>query len=122
MRQTVQKRRDLLAITPVIIVVSLFIMAADVWGDCGIFGCPEEALQAEPGEFNGLRWGQPLGDLKGMKFTAYDAYNPGELYYTREGDLLQLGDAKLQYVQYGFWRGMYSSLVAGTKVSITGKP
>ena len=32
-----------------------------------------------------------------------------------QGDILQMGDAKLEYVRYGFWKGLYSSVLFGTR-------
>ena len=108
-------RRGLLVIIPMIIVISIFLFAATGRAACSIFGCPENSLPEDPGNFNGMWWGQYLGELKDMRLASYDPNNSGELYYVRWGDVLQMGDAKLEYVQYGFWKGIYSSVVFGTK-------
>ena len=100
------RRVMLFILIPMIIMVMLCFVPS---------GALSQEFLPDEGSFNGLRWGQYLGELKGMKFSAYDRRYPGELYYTHEGDPLQMAHVKLAYVQYGFWKGIFSSLVFGTE-------
>jgi len=102
-------------IISVVIVLSIFFAPTPVWSACStIFTCGEYALPDDPGKFNGMYWGQYLGELKNMRLANYEPSRYGEFYYTRQGDDLQMADVKLAYVQYGFWKGLYSSLAFGT--------
>lgn len=76
------------------------------WGGCH---------QDDPGNYRGMYWGQSLAELKDMKYVASDPVNAGESYYVRQGDALELNGVKLEYVQYGFWKGLYSSVAYGTQ-------
>jgi hypothetical protein len=111
MERTMSDRRGLLMIILVLMAIGVFF--SPVAGRASIFSAPENLLPDDPGQFNGMRWGQSLGELKGMRFVSPDPANSGELYYVRSGDVLQLGDARLEYVQYGFWKGIYSSVAFG---------
>lgn len=113
MKRMTGGRRGLLMIIPMITLIAVFLLPFA--GRAFILSCPENSLPDDPGRFNGIWWGQYLGELKDMRLASYDPANPGELYYVRQGDVLQMGNAKLEYVQYGFWRGIYSSVAFGTK-------
>ncbi len=95
-----------------VMVISIFLLPAAGWA---FVLSPENSLQDDPGKFNGMWWGQLLEEVKGMRLASHGPTNSGELYYIRQGDILQMGDAKLEYVQYGFWKGIYSSVAFGTK-------
>lgn len=77
--------------------------------------CWDGCLQDDPGRFGGMWWGQSLTEVKGMRYVASDPINVGESYYVRQGDVLELGGVKLEYLQYGFWNGIFSSLAYGTQ-------
>ncbi|MBP1729632.1 MAG: hypothetical protein H6Q55_61 [Deltaproteobacteria bacterium] len=79
------------------------------------FQCYDGCFQNDPGNFRGMWWGQSLAEVKGMKYVASDPINVGESYYVKQGDTLELNGVKLEYVQYGFWKGLYSSVAYGTK-------
>ena len=111
MERTMSDRRGLLMIILMLMAIGVF--SWPVAGRASILSSSENALPDDPGQFNGMWWGQSLGELKGMRFVSPDPTNSGELYYVRSGDVLQLGDAKLEYVQYGFWKGIYSSVAFG---------
>jgi len=123
MKRMIACRRGLPAVVPTIvstvvsvaIAMSVFFLPASGWSACTIFSCGEYALPDDPGKFNGMWWGQYLGELKDMRLASLEPSQYGELYYTRQGDVLQMADVKLDYVQYGFWKGLYSSVAFGTK-------
>jgi len=79
------------------------------------FQCGDGCLQDDPGNFRGMWWGQSLTEVKNMKYVASDPINAGESYYVRQGDTLELNGVKLEYIQYGFWQGLYSSVAYGTQ-------
>jgi hypothetical protein len=82
-------------------------------GSAFILTCGETCLPDDPGNFGGMYWGQYLGELKGMTLVSTDP-KAGESYYVRRDDVLELDRVKLEYVQYGFWQDMYSSIAFGT--------
>ena len=112
MKRMTSGRRALLTIILMIAVIAVFLLPVAGWA---FILSPENSLPNDPGKFNGMWWGQLLDEVKGMRLASYGATNSGELYYVRQGDVLQMGDAKLEYVQYGFWKGIYSSVAFGTK-------
>ena len=100
-------------IIPMIVLLALFLLP--VVGSTSVLGSSQGCLSDDPSRCNGMWWGQYLGELKQMRFVGSDPTNIGELFYVSQGDVLELGDAKLDYVQYGFWREIYSSILFGTK-------
>jgi len=113
MERTMSDRRGLLMIILMLMTIGVFL--SPVAGRAGIPGSSERSLPDDPGRFNGLWWGQSLAELKEMRFVSPDPVKSGELYYVWPRDVLQLGDAKLEYVQYGFWKGVYSSVAFGIR-------
>ena len=99
----------------ILMLMAIGLFLSPVAGWASILGSSERSLPDDPGRFNGMWWGQSLGELKDMRFVSPDPVNSGELYYVRPGDVLQLGDAQLEYVQYGFWKGIYSSVAYGIR-------
>lgn len=71
-------------------------------------GWAAEALN----NFQGITWGTPLTELTGLVVT--DASGPVK-YYRRTGDLLKLGEAKLEQLSYGFYDGKFYSVLIGFK-------
>jgi len=63
------------------------------------------SFQNEPDGFRGIKWGQHIKDIPGLKLTTTD--NEGLALYTRENDDLQLGDAKLISLHYAFWQDRF---------------
>ncbi len=108
MSQRITGRRALLAI------LLVFAFLAPANGSAFILTCGENCLPDDPGNFGGMYWGQYLGELKDMSLVSTDP-RTGESYYVRRGDALELNRIKLDYVQYGFWQDMYSSIAFGTK-------
>ena len=115
MKRMIRCGRISLTVIPMVMVMSIFLLPSAGWTVCSIFSCPEDSLPDDPGKFNGLYWGQYLGELKDMRLAGYDPTSAGEVYYVNQGDILQLGDAELEYVRYGFWRRIYSSVLFGTR-------
>jgi len=95
----------------IILVVAVLLLPLHAWA---IFGCQLPCLPDDPGNFRGMWWGHHLSVATDMKLVSSGSNDTGERYYVRRGDILTYGDARLAYVQYGFWRDIYSSVSFGT--------
>ena len=73
------------------------------------FSFPQSDWAAEaPNGFRGITWGTPLSKLTGMVV----ADDSGQVkYYHRTGDPLNLGEAKLKRISYGFYQGQFYSVL-----------
>ena len=61
-------------------------------------------LGSEPDGFREIRWGTPISLLDRM----IEVWQEGDLrYYEREGDVLEIGDAKLHKIIYVFWNDRF---------------
>ncbi len=61
-----------------------------------------------PNGFRGITWGAPLSGLSGMVV----ADDSGQVkYYRRAGDPLNLGEAELKRLSYGFYKGKFYSVL-----------
>ncbi len=58
----------------------------------------------EPDGFRGIKWGTDISTLSGMNRCPEDSPEPHMAFYTREGDELQIGGAKLSIIAYGFYK------------------
>jgi len=59
---------------------------------------------SEPDGFRGIRWGTPISLLDQM----VQVWEEGDLrYYEREGDVLEIGGAKLHKIIYVFWNDRF---------------
>jgi hypothetical protein len=84
----------------------------------GIFliGCFPSArhskpLRPDPDSFRGIRWGTEISMLSDMqKVEENQSSNPDSVWYTREGDTLAMGQAKLKDIFYSFWKGKFDSV------------
>lgn len=93
------------------LVIAVLLLPSHGWA---FFGCQLPCLGDDPGNFRGMWWGHHLSVAQDMRLVGPGGNDFGELYYVRKGDVLTYGDAKLEYVQYGFWRDIYSSVTFGT--------
>ncbi len=93
------------------LVIAVLLLPSHGWA---IFGCQLPCLSDDPGNFRGMYWGHHLSVAPDMKLVGSGRNDFGEVYYVRSADALTFGDAKLAYVQYGFWRDIYSSVTFGT--------
>ncbi len=76
-----------------------------------IAGFADFKLGSEPYGFRGIIWGTDISRLKDMKYLAT---KDGVKYYSRKGDLLKIGAAKLEIVAYGFWNDKFSEVLVKT--------
>ena len=74
-----------------------------------VFSFPQSGWTIEaPNGFHGITWGTPLSKLTGMVV----ADDSGQVkYYRRTGDPLNLGEAELKRISYGFYRDKFYSVL-----------
>jgi len=74
-----------------------------------VFSFPQAGLTVEaPNGFRDITWGTPLSELTGMVV----ADDSGQVkYYRRTGDPLNLGEAELKRLSYGFYKGKFYSVL-----------
>jgi hypothetical protein len=68
-------------------------------------------LRSDPDGFRDIKWGTEIAQLKDMEKVEQDKSSiPGLVWYTRKGDTLAMGKAKLRSVFYSFWMGKFDSV------------
>jgi len=74
-----------------------------------VFSFPQPGWTVEASNgFRGITWGTPLSKLTGMVV----ADGSGQVkYYRRTGDPLNLGEAELKRISYGFYQGKFYSVL-----------
>ena len=66
---------------------------------------------SEPDGFRGIKWGTEITTLKDMEKVKEDKSSDSDLvWYTRKGDTLAIGKAKLENISYSFWVGNFESV------------
>ena len=71
--------------------------------------CPALGFQNEPKGFRGIVWGTSITKL-GAEMKAVET-DPDTVFYRRAGDRLTIGDAQLEEIVYGFYKGQFSTVV-----------
>ena len=67
--------------------------------------------RSEPEDFMGIKWGTEISTLKDMEKVEQDKSSNSDLvWYTRKGDTLAIGKAKLENIFYAFWMGKFESV------------
>jgi hypothetical protein len=85
----------------------------------GIFGCAQKSTSgfkpnSEPDGFASIKWSTPFSEVKSDMVESRSISDPAEpnvkikIYYTKKGDLLKLGEAQLDKMEYVFWRGKFA--------------
>jgi hypothetical protein len=85
----------------------------------GILGCTEKSKpgfkpNSEPDGFTGIKWGAEFSEVKSDMVELRSTSDPAEpnvkikIYYTKKGDDLKMGEARLDKMEYVFWRGKFS--------------
>jgi len=73
-------------------------------------------LRTDPDGFRDIKWGTEISTLKDMEKVEQDkSSNKDLIWYTRKGDPLTLGKAKLENIFYSFWMGDFESVWIGFK-------
>jgi hypothetical protein len=87
----------------------------------GIFGCTQKATSpfkpnSEPDGFAGIKWSTEFSEVKSDMVELRSVINPTEpdvkikIYYTKKGDDLKMGEAQLDKIEYGFFRGKFAEV------------
>jgi len=64
-----------------------------------------------PDGFRGIKWGTEISTLAGMEKVEQEKSSNNDLvWYTRKGDTLAIGKAKLKNIFYSFWMGNFESV------------
>jgi len=85
----------------------------------GIFGCSQKSTSSfkpnsEPEGFAGIKWGTPFFEVKSDMVESNSISDPSEpdvkikISYTRQRDVLKLGEAEFDKTEYVFWRGKFA--------------
>jgi len=73
-------------------------------------------LRSDPDGFRGIKWGTEISTLKDMEKVEQDkSSNKDLVWYTRKGDPLDFGKARLENIFYSFWMGDFESVWVGFK-------
>ena len=71
-------------------------------------------LRADLDGFRDIQWGTDISTLKDMEKVEPDrASHRNLIWYTRKGDLLAIGQAKLENILYSFWMGTFEGVWIG---------
>jgi hypothetical protein len=87
----------------------------------GTFGCTQKSTSgfkpnSEPDGFAGIKWGTEFSEVKSEMVESRSITNPTEpdvkikIYYTKKGDNLKMGEAQLNKIEYGFFRGKFAEV------------
>ena len=85
----------------------------------GTFGCTQKSTSgfkpnSEPDGFAGIKWATEFSEVKSDMVESRSISNPTEpdvkikIFYTRKGDNLKMGEAQLDKIEYGFWKGKFA--------------
>ena len=67
--------------------------------------------RSDPDGFRGIRWGTEISTLKDLEKVEQDKSSDSDLvWYTRKGDILAIGEAKLENIFYSFWMGNFEGV------------
>lgn len=89
-------------------------MSSFIFGEWEIGGKPG----TEPDGFRGIKWGTHISSLSGMRYYRTDPSYGGVHIYIRVGDKLQIGGAKLDRIEYGFWQERFCGVTIYTSGSV----
>lgn len=71
-------------------------------------------LRSDPDGFRNIKWGTEISTLKDMEKVEPDKSSNSDLiWYTRKGDLLAIGKARLENIFYSFWMGDFEGVWIG---------
>jgi hypothetical protein len=87
----------------------------------GIFGCTQKSTSgfkpnSEPDGFAGIKWSTEFSEVKSDMVELRSVINPTEpdvkikIYYTKKGDNLKMGEAQIDKIEYGFFRGKFAEV------------
>jgi hypothetical protein len=86
-----------------------------------IFGCRQKSKSSfkdssEPDGFAGIKWDTEFSEVKSDMVESRNIANPTEpdvkikIYYAKKGHSLKMGEAQLEKIEYGFWKGKFADV------------
>jgi hypothetical protein len=86
-----------------------------------ISGCTQKSTSpfkpnSEPDGFGGIKWGTEFLEVKSDLMESRSIANPTEpdvkvkIYYTKKGDNSKMGEAQLNQMEFGFFRGKFAEV------------
>ena len=80
-----------------------------------LIGCSVPVRSSKPYPeqtgFRDIKWGTEISALTGMEKVEQEKSSNNDLvWYTRKGDTLAIGKARLKDIFYGFWMGNFESV------------
>ncbi len=80
----------------------------------GCFASTRSKLRTDPDGFRDIKWGTEISALKDMERMEQDqSSNKDLVWYTRKGDLLAIGKARLENILYSFWMESFEGVWIG---------
>jgi hypothetical protein len=87
----------------------------------GIFGCIQKSTSgfkpnSEPDGFAGIKWEAEFSEVKSDMMESRNISEPTtpdvkiKIYYTKKGDNLKMGEAQIDKIEYGFWKGKFGEV------------
>jgi hypothetical protein len=87
----------------------------------GIFGCTQKSPSgfkpnSEPDGSAGIKWSTEFSEVKSDMVESTSIRDPAEpdvkikIYYTKKGDHLRMGEARLDKIEHVFWRGKFAEV------------
>jgi hypothetical protein len=87
----------------------------------GIFGCTQKSTSgfkpnSEPDGFAGIKWEAEFSEVKSDMMESRNISEPTtpdvkiKIYYTKKGDNLKIGEAQIDKIEYGFWKGKFGEV------------
>lgn len=87
----------------------------------GILSCTQKSTSgfkpnSEPDGFAGIKWDTEFSEVKSDMVESRTISEPTtpdvkiKIYYTKKGDNLKMGEAQLNKLEYGFWKGKFAEV------------
>ncbi len=93
--------------------IGLIVLTVGLWSNLCFAGNYKPG--SEPDGFRGIKWGTDISTLKDMEYFRTDSSYGGIKKYTRKNDDLHIGGAKLEIIEYGFWREKFCVVLVITQ-------
>ena len=85
----------------------------------GVLCCTQKSTSpfkpnSEPDGFGGIKWATEFSEAKSDMVESRSITEPTQpdvkikIYYTRKGNNLKMGEAQLDKIEYGFWKGKFA--------------
>jgi hypothetical protein len=89
----------------IILLLGIHFMGSVASGQINRQGSAEFGSGSEPNGFRDIKWGAEISTLKDM--TLVMSIDNDAKSYQRKNDVLKIDGAKLDYIHYEFWKGIF---------------